>query len=352
MCEVNHEEAHLSRSMGASSSTPGVLCDVGTRITGLPLCDYLPSQSGTVPKRRLSDTTVLADIPVPPKGLWSLDGDASMPSLPKTVGYVCKQGKKPCAPNQDDFCIIRTKDYEIYAVVDGHGPCGHKAATETMRNIVVSITEHPKFPKNMAACFADSFRAAQKQCQAVTDAGKYDCSSSGCGISVICIHDDFVETGHIGNTRAVLAGKTGKTFTAYELTKEHRVDLPDERRRIEQCGGVIKSGQGTYHGRVYCYGMETPGLSISRSIGDLVAHNLGVAEFPDTMQRAKETPGFIIVASDGLWSFVKSQEAVDLVEMYPGEADVATNNLYELARKRWTKNDQYIDDITIIVSWF
>jgi len=306
-----------------------------------------------VPRRRMSDYTILADIPLPPKGLWSLEGGDSMPSLPKEIGYVCKQGRKPCAPNQDDFCIIRTDTHQIYAVVDGHGPLGHKAATETMRNVVTSIAEHPKFPQNMAACFADAFKAAQERCVTATDKQEYDCSMSGCGISVVCIHGRFIEAGHVGSTRAVMALKESNgSFSAHDLTTDHRVDLPDEKRRIEQSGGLIRGRMGTYHGRVYCYGEETPGLSVSRSIGDLVAHKMGVTELPEVVQRVRQPPGFIILASDGLWSFVDSQQAVDIVQMYPGEADVATNELYEIARKNWEKKDPYVDDITIIVAWF
>ena len=42
------------------------------------------------------------------------------------VGFSCKKGLKPEAPNQDSFFIVRAgDDLSIYGVFDGHGPSGH-----------------------------------------------------------------------------------------------------------------------------------------------------------------------------------------------------------------------------------
>lgn len=57
--------------------------------------------------------------------------------------------------------------------------------------------------------------------------------------------------------------------------------------------------------RVYARGKEGPGLAVSRSIGDGIAHELGVIEKPDIQvvkldhKRMRYT---LVVASDGLWN--------------------------------------------------
>lgn len=50
---------------------------------------------------------------------------------------------------------------------------------------------------------------------------------------------------------------------------------------------------------------------MSRSIGDKVAHTVGVTSEPEIRCSAvKPEDRFIILASDGLWEFISSQEAV------------------------------------------
>ena len=57
--------------------------------------------------------------------------------------------------------------------------------------------------------------------------------------------------------------------------------------------------------RVYAKGKEGPGLAVSRSIGDLEAHSLGVTERPEISvmkldhKRMRYT---LVLASDGLWN--------------------------------------------------
>lgn len=57
--------------------------------------------------------------------------------------------------------------------------------------------------------------------------------------------------------------------------------------------------------RVYARGKDGPGLAVSRSIGDEVAHQLGVTERPDIQVVKldhKRMSYTMVVASDGLWN--------------------------------------------------
>ena len=57
--------------------------------------------------------------------------------------------------------------------------------------------------------------------------------------------------------------------------------------------------------RIYARGKDGPGLAVSRSIGDMEAHKLGVCERPDIQvvkldhRRMRYT---LVLASDGLWN--------------------------------------------------
>ena len=61
--------------------------------------------------------------------------------------------------------------------------------------------------------------------------------------------------------------------------------------------------------RVWLSDMDIPGLAMSRSIGDTVAHSAGVISEPERIQYALHAADkMIIVASDGLWEFMTSQQ--------------------------------------------
>ena len=67
-----------------------------------------------------------------------------------------------------------------------------------------------------------------------------------------------------------------------------------------------------------------------------------------------ENDKFMIVASDGIWEFIDSQECVEIVKEYY-ECNVmkgCCDFLYEISKERWLKEEEVIDDITLILVFF
>jgi len=100
---------------------------------------------------------------------------------------------------------------------------------------------------------------------------------------------------------------------------------------------------------------RSPGLAMSRSIGDLAAKCLGISPEPQVaVYDIDSSCRFVIMASDGLWEFVSSQEAVNLVDWSwlvngPSAAE-ATRVLAREAKDRWREHEgEYCDDITVVV---
>lgn len=60
-----------------------------------------------------------------------------------------------------------------------------------------------------------------------------------------------------GDSRAVLARKSGDKYTAVEMSVDHKPDLPEEKKRIERAGGFVEDNR--------VKGI----LNLSRSLGDL-----------------------------------------------------------------------------------
>ena len=68
------------------------------------------------------------------------------------------------------------------------------------------------------------------------------------------------------------------------LNRDHKPELKDEAERILKMGGRIDSFRDYYNGgepvgpqRVWLAHEEIPGLAMSRSFGDRIAHSVGVS---------------------------------------------------------------------------
>ena len=66
--------------------------------------------------------------------------------------------------------------------------------------------------------------------------------------------------------------------------------------------------------RVWLNDQDAPGLAMSRSIGDYIAHTVGVSTDPEVM-KFELTPQdkFIIIASDGVWEFLSNEDVAKIV---------------------------------------
>lgn len=167
-----------------------------------------------------------------------------------------------------------------------------------------------------------------------------------------------VITANVGDSRAIV-GKCdlNDKWTYLELTIDHKPNDPEEYKRIIAKEGRIepmRDDDGSFIGpsRVWLKDKEYPGLAMSRSFGDRVAHSVGVCAIPDIKEyKFKAEDRFFILASDGLYEFVTNQEIVDIVKEFYISDDIVgcCEYLYKLSAKRWMKEEQSIDDITMIV---
>ena len=91
---------------------------------------------------------------------------------------------------------------------------------------------------------------------------------------------------------------------------------------------------------------------MSRSFGDEVAHSAGVIAEPEIKEHFLcEEDKFIIIASDGIWEFVSSEECVSMVKNFYMKDDIdgALFYVYKESSKKWILEEEVIDDITLII---
>jgi serine/threonine protein phosphatase PrpC len=108
---------------------------------------------------------------------------------------------------------------------------------------------------------------------------------------------------------------------ATALNRDHKPELKDEAERILKRGGRIDSFRDFYNNgepigpqRVWLMNEEIPGLAMSRSMGDKVAHSVGVTAEPDTLEFTLTlNDKFLVIASDGVWEFLSNDDVANIV---------------------------------------
>merc|ERR1712146_639571 len=97
-----------------------------------------------------------------------------------------------------------------------------------------------------------------------------------------------------------------------------------------------------------------PGLNMSRAFGDIIAHKeAGLTEMPDI----KEIPlhnlnGYqLLLCSDGVWEFIESKEAFDILKQQTPDGRTGVNVLVKQSWDRWMKDsdNEIADDITAVL---
>lgn len=151
---------------------------------------------------------------------------------------------------------------------------------------------------------------------------------TGCTACVCLITDDEIICANAGDSRCVLS-VDGK---AIEMSEDHKPDLSTEKVRIERAGGFVEDNR--------VKGV----LNLSRSLGDLEYKqdtSIGVEEQMITcvpeirrhnMTRNNE---FVVIACDGIWDCLTSQECVNLVRDHfstsrgAGNISVCIENMFD-----------------------
>lgn len=184
----------------------------------------------------------------------------------------------------------------------------------------------------------------------------FDCTMSGTTATILVhLYDEKkLYVAYVGDSRAVL-GKKKKDGSNYliakDLTKDHKPNSPGERARIVKAGGEVMKLEGDIPYRVFIKNKFYPGLAMSRAIGDIIGHQIGITSAPDftEIDINEDEDVLVLLCSDGVWEFITSEEAVNAVYHYGYEnVQDAVENLAKEAWDRWlAEEENIVDDITV-----
>ena len=270
--------------------------------------------------------------------------------------------------NQDrDFIFhnfVSGFDNIFMGVCDGHGYFGHEISEFIKENLPIDLNHKIKSKKldlnkdNLSQVLIETFLMENNFLKNNKQIDS-DLSGSTC-VSVIYTPYKLTIT-NLGDSRCVLGKKVNNEWKYENLSRDHKPNVKEEADRIKNAGGRIRQmidEDGSFVGplRVYMKDKDIPGLAMTRSFGDNYASMVGTISVPEITEHilSKEDM-FLILASDGLFEFISTEEAGNIVKSYYEKNDIVgcCEFLYKESYRKWIiEEEDTVDDITIILVFF
>lgn len=300
--------------------------------------------------------------------------------------------------NQDAFCVVHNfsgvNGDSLFAVYDGHGRDGYNCAQFAKENLPAQMAKNIRLkraeyaPRNEDGGYGSKLpvEAYEEACslahiasnEAMHKSNRVDDSLSGTTAISIAFHDNTKFTVcNVGDSRAIVGQEVisgdskSRSYRASPLSRDQTPYRKDERLRVRNCGarilsldqmeglepisddwGDVNLGEEIDEGgdppRVWAPAGEFPGTAFTRSLGDMVAEELGVFAEPEIYSRdIMKNDKIIVIASDGVFEFLTNQSVIDMCAKFqdPLEAcQAVVAEAYEL----WLQYECRTDDITMI----
>ena len=272
------------------------------------------------------------------------------------------------APSLSPLSLSPADNEAVLCIFDGHGPRGEKASEFCMCRLPELLeADHEALRCDPAASLKTAFVALDHELRHTADCRAH-MDRSGTTATALYMHGDNLWVACVGDSRAIKVGGGGgggggvskrAPLAVVDLSVDQKPECVEERARIESCGGEVKRAGKTGTLRVWNDGAV--GLAVTRSIGDGDVKAVGVIAEPVvrhfTLSPAATRVGgdgdlFLLVASDGVWEFIPSAEAAEVVARTPDDATAGCRALVQLAKERWLLNEAlHRDDVTAIVAF-
>jgi len=277
-----------------------------------------------------------------------------------SYGGYSKKGYAPYNPkkkNQDALVMAEDpKTRSLFlCVMDGHGEDGDKVSQSMKGKLANYLFKHRDFATDIKSAIADVIARAETE---LLRESSVETDFSGTTFTCAVIRDNKAVLANVGDSRTTLGYRNENGgITAINLTIDHKPDLPLEKARIEAKGGrvfAVEYEDGVDGpARVWLGHMDVPGLAMSRSLCDGIAHTAGVSSEPEFYEyefNQGRDDLILVMASDGLWEFLSDQDVIEIAASTT-EPRFAVDRLISEANERWMKEEQVIDDTTVCVAF-
>mmetsp|Transcript_52908 Transcript_52908/g.113430 ORF Transcript_52908/g.113430 Transcript_52908/m.113430 type:complete len:662 (-) Transcript_52908:95-2080(-) len=251
----------------------------------------------------------------------------------------------------------------FFGIFDGHGGSQVAEMVSKMlhRNLLVVYKQMKIQPSSRDEKIVQAVKKAflQTDKEILEGATRKGLATVGTTAVVLILHGNpklnvplRLVVGHVGDSKAILC----RGGEAIPLTKDHKPDSPEEKRRVEKAGGLILQVRGTW--RVAASAnpnsnrnkREYQGLGMTRSIGDMYFKTpspLVVAEPDVTVHQMNEKDMSVVLGTDGVFDVLTPQKAVDATLKQWEHAEEAAKALVRQAFNRGSE-----DNISAVVVQF
>ena len=280
--------------------------------------------------------------------------------------------------NQDTYVVLTSingiKEFNIFGVLDGHGAEGHLISQYVAKYIELEFHNHPKLEKikniekmyeqlksNDYQIIKEIYKGADKALS------KEEINSNNSGTTCVLVLQIGIHIicSNVGDSRAILVfdeenDQNLNSIQSFPLSFDTKPEIPEEKERILNMGGVVrkiinKYGQEAGPYRVWAKNKDYPGLAMSRSLGDFSGKRIGVISEPEFIECILSIYSkFIVICSDGVWEFLNNEDVMNL-----GKKFYLQNNprgfckeLIEKSIRYWRREDNVIDDITVVAIFY
>ncbi|KAG1330332.1 putative protein phosphatase 2C 52 [Cocos nucifera] len=203
----------------------------------------------------------------------------------------------------------------LFGIFDGHG--GSRAAEYLKEHLFENLMMHPQFMTDTKLAISETYQQTDSD---FLNAERNSFRDDGSTASAAVLVGNHLYVANVGDSRAVIS-KAGKVLQAYgytvfvslplprmvisflfltaiPLSDDHKPNRSDERKRIENAGGIVMWA-GTWRvGGI---------LAMSRAFGNRLLKQYIVAEPEIQEQEVNEELELLVLASDGLWDVVPNE---------------------------------------------
>lgn len=259
-----------------------------------------------------------------------LSGAGEMQTGRISFGFAKVKG--PRKDQIEDFHVARMHEIDgqeigLFAVMDGHA--GPDVAEYLTDNLFDVITRHPNFLKDPKNAIIEAYHETDERILGMGNTNMKWRVGSTATTALLLDNGQHLIVANVGDSRAVLS----RGGLAIDLSVDHEPQKPEERQMVESKGGTVSRSIASGVYRV------DHRLAMSRAFGDYDLKN-HLSVHPDIWdEQLTEDDEFFVIASDGVWHVMSSQEVVDYVRSTPGDAEDVAQAVVAAAVERNSKDD-------------
>lgn len=286
--------------------------------------------------------------------------------------------------NQEDRFVVSPQiyngEYAFFGVFDG--TVKEYASDFIHKNILDCLLTAPSFAKFDALgdaekatpegsqllkhCLTETYAAVDDKLLAWAREHENHYSSTTSVTVLIHLPTRRLFVAHIGDSKIIL-GKVVMSkadpnkppvghLVGNSLTTDHKPDMPEERKRIESCGGsltYLHGGKPFIRGGDFSQRKHAMQLNYSRAFGGKDLKMYGLSSVPDVneVQLEKNRERMVILGSDGIWDVIDPDTSVRIAEHAQQQQLSPSEELCKMALRNHVSKGS-ADNVTAICCFF